>query len=223
MNTELLDLVDCNSLGLPKWPGLLVTGENITPAQAEQVILRTEQWYGSNEHAWDNYLKDELTARGFKVDTYGERRYVSPLQNVDKGCVPLGYLYNAQISSSWVGGAHGWCDWSGKIFSNNYNIGKWPSVLEVLNEWKEIARAFPFLDLTAQLLSGEIGEEDIVPVVNFRIKSGEAVAQPSNGLLVSPNTTDIWPELLLRKERGCSKETIDRALNNVFGPKSASL
>lgn len=210
--------INLENIDLPKWPALLVVGQSITREQAEHVLLRTEQWYGSNARDWDAYWFHELTARGFLVDMNQGYHFFrcSAHENVERGCIPLEYLRNSRVSSCWIGGAHGWCDWNGRIFSNNYNIGKWPSAKEVLEEWETIARAFPFLDLKAQLLSGEIGEEDTVPLIEYHVKDGKVLACEPTEVLAA---CDFSINFSTRSEQGCSKEVLDRALDNVFGPR----
>lgn len=88
----------------------------------------------------------------------------------------LEHLANFQVASSYIYGVHGWCDWDGNIHAASYNIGKRPTVEEVLQEWSLIAQEFPFLDLRCQLMSGEYCEYGIVPVVEFVVSQGKAQA-----------------------------------------------
>ena len=121
------------------------------------------------------------------------------------------YLKNSQIASCYIGGAHGWCNWDGKILSNSMNIGKWPDAVEVLKEWEIIAEAFPFLDLKCQLLSNEIHVADAFPLIEYTIKDGKV-----NWRIPEKDEEFITPivefddSVLFGKENGC---TIDEYIN----------
>lgn len=136
----------------------------------------------------------------------------------DLNLLDLYYLNNHQILSSWIGGPHGWCDWNGNINSSNYNIGKWPSVEDVYNEWVKIAEAFPFLDLRAQLYSGETSDHESEPLVEFTLKHGKVeMSIPSEPLdLPYFDMSSMFSRFNNRhSERGCSIETFKTALDHV--------
>jgi hypothetical protein len=54
----------------------------------------------------------------------------------------------------------------------NKNIGKWPTVLEILEDWKIIAEAFPYLDLICTVFDDEHCEDNKKPLVSFVVKDG---------------------------------------------------
>src|SRR5689334_7897912 len=87
-------------------------------------------------------------------------------------CLDLSYLRNSRIVSCYVNGPHGWCNWDGTIFTNTYNIGKWPNCKEVLEDWQNIAEHFPFLKLKSQLWSTEQCEEGGHAVIQYNIANG---------------------------------------------------
>lgn len=166
--------MNISSISLPKWPALIVHGKPVTPDQAIEILFRTnDRWWSTNDREFINDLKaifaDDLDTRfdshflNLKHGVYDEKW----------GNLNLEYLANSRICSSWIGGTHGWCDWNGQIFSNNYNIGKWPQAEEVLAEWEAIAKAFPYLSLRSQLLNGETCEENPVALVEFVVENGE--------------------------------------------------
>lgn len=98
------------------------------------------------------------------------------------GALPLYYLTNGWVSTSFVDGPHGWMHPDGEVFFCD-NIGKWPQVVSVLEEWQTIAKAFPFLTLGCILMSGESCEEDKKPLAAIEVKSGEAfLSSPSDDL-----------------------------------------
>ena len=221
-------------IGLPKWPALVVSGKPVTREQAMEIIIRTDGLsFCSNDRQFERQLNkivydvecsyielnDKLKEiHGFENwnDTYNFQeekvKEVGSLEN-------LSHLNNSQILSSWIGGLHGWCSWDGNIQTSNYNIGKWPSIKGVFNEWKIIANAFPFLDLKSQLFSHEAGEENwetrelvpINPVIEFTVKDGNVTMSIPEYPLKNPNLSlDI---LSPGRERGCSIEQFEKAYN----------
>ena len=150
--------------GLPKWPALVVKGKPVTEDQAMEVIVRTDNFYfGCNDREWERIIngiiydieissihsKDFETQFKKKYGIENQSDYYAKQEELKELYPPLdlAYITNSRIASSWIGGPHGWCSWNGKIGCSNYNIGKWPSVEEVYNDWVKVAEAFKFLDL----------------------------------------------------------------------------
>lgn len=177
---------------LPKWPGLLVAGNPVTSDQAIEILFRTadlDHMY-TNDRAWAKLAHEIM---GFQTVNYDDRNYTKAWDHnknraEELGCIPLEYLENDRIASAWIGGMKGWCNWNGEIRAAEFNIGKYPSLEEVFNEWQAIAQAFPFLNLRAQLLDREIGEEadePTRPAVEFLVQDGEvSVSIPDDFLMV---------------------------------------
>ncbi len=154
-----------------KWPLLLVVGESVTEEQASEILIRTNHWQSlhANDKRWLVQVQQVTADFGYPVEpehVHGgdadDRLAVLKAQweAMDDWCVKVGvleleYLLNDRVMSSWIGGPHGWCDWSGRIGTSNYNIGKWPTTEEVTEEWRSIAEAFPYLTLTAQCIEDE--------------------------------------------------------------------
>lgn len=181
---------------LPKWPEIRVLGKPITKEQAAIMAVRLSQtlfcsnvdetnrmiarrWYGFDpkgsaratciaEQAFRHY-------GGQGRDYYGfQDRVADHYANV-----PTSYLDSQLIESSWIGGPHSWFRLDGTIQGTHaYNIGKWPIVSEVLEDWSWIVEAFPFLELDCQLFSGEECEDGCVPIVQFRLSNGLASIVP---------------------------------------------
>lgn len=168
---------------LTKWPRLLVVGDPVTPQQANEILIRTDLWTG---FGYDPHFEDAVYAMiGLDLDPYSETDW----NRLDKfrdsiNAIPLSYLYNDRIASSWVGGPFGWCNWDGTIGCSTFNIGKWPSVEGVLQEWQDIAAAFPYLNLTAQLVPDE-GEAGLA-AVTFRIEGEMVSATVEDAPLIRP-------------------------------------
>jgi hypothetical protein len=226
-------------LNLPKWPALLVVGKPVTREQAMEIILRTDDLhFSSNDHSFDKLLNEYFYEIEIADSSYGgsskaiakklnieEKEYkliwdYEEQKNSEIKSLNLSYLQNSRIVSSWIGGAHGWCDWNGNIGTSNYNIGKWPSVEEVYNDWVQIAEAFPFLELTSQLQNSEVGEDDViaVPVVEYRIKDGKVEMYDPTELITESKFDD---EAMIKKftdpysERGCTVEMFREAVDYV--------
>lgn len=205
----------CVDVGLPKWPGMVVTGDSVTREQAAEIIVRTDSWYfGCNDRGWEKQIHEAL---GVSVD---EGRYFDWQATEDLRAehrvLDLEFLTNSRIASSFIGGANGWCSWDGQIYSINKNIGKWPASKEVAIEWATIATAFPFLNLVCQLHSGESCEEDIVPVIEYVVENGH-VTYRSGSLeplvpRVEQTEEDFVRMFATRTERGCTIDQFKEAL-----------
>lgn len=224
------------NIGLPKWPTLVVIGKPVTREQAMEIIIRTDRLDPtSNDPSFERQLNEivygvsassmELSdalkeLHGF--ENWNDSWIFREEKRKEVGCLEdLCYLNNSQILSSWIGGPHGWCQWNGNIETSNYNIGKWPSVEEVYNEWKIIAKAFPFLDLKSQLFGHEAGETNwktkelvpINPLIEFTIKNGEATMSIPESPLKNPDSIISFDILRPGRERGCTIEQFDKAYN----------
>lgn len=147
-----------------KWPRLIVNGKPVTVDQAEQILVRTNGTYlHCNDHVWEREaykifgLPDIFSPEhdDKKTEPGGLRSLFEQEERgiAELGMLRLNYLENSRIATSYIGGTHGWCDWDGSIGCADYNIGKWPSCEEVTSDWKQIARAFPYLDLKCQVVS----------------------------------------------------------------------
>lgn len=200
---------------LPKWPGFIVTGQAVTPEQAKIIILRTSGLvFCTNDTAWEKLLYE---AAGIDCEKYGPIYESQEAAWMRYGILDLDYLDNHRIASCWIGGPHGWCDWNGSIGCNNSNIGKWPSVEEVYDEWIAIARTFPYLQLECQLLSAEMCEDYATPLIQYSISSGHVSCCLSDGERIMPARAsdpigDIGRLLRPGGERGCSLATFQKAL-----------
>lgn len=219
------------SKGLPKWPGLLVVGKNVTEEQAKEILIRTDGfWLSSNDREFDralNFAIYEISCDGWNLTEEIQKEHGLEWQEAwnwkekkteKYHLLDLNYLNNSRIVSSWVGGPHGWCDWKGNIGTANYNIGKWPSIQEVYDDWVKIAEAFPFLDLTAQLLDSEIYIEENTPkpVVEFRILNGKVEMTESETLITEPVEIDFKGRFSNpHAERGCTFNQFVEAITYV--------
>ena len=212
---------------LPKWPRLLVLGESIKQEQAREIIYKTDSLdFVSNDRPFIKaanrivYDIDDCTS-GYELyskiqEKIGKTDITSAFayQNEKRAAIGwingLYYLHNHRLTSSWIGGTHGWCNWDGTIKAANYNIGKYPSIKEVYDEWVIIAKAFPFLKLKCQLLNGEgvlETPEELKPVVEFVIEHGIVTMQDAeeDKLLLPVEEPDFTKRFSdPYAERGCT-------------------
>ena len=211
-----------------KWPGMIVKGDNVTVEQAAEILLRTDthlpffQYAGNDQefirelealfgvvreestngiHLWDKM--DEAYKKYRKLDLY--------------------YLQNDRIISCWIGGPKGWCDWDGTIGCRNYNIGKWPTVEAVAEDWNTIAEAFPFLNLQCQLFNGETCEDYSAPILIFKVKDGNVVVGDSDEPIdifsdaIDPILSSPFGLFSYEKERGISIDGLKKKIELVYG------
>ncbi|MBD3004681.1 hypothetical protein [Streptomyces sp. 5-10] len=210
---------------LPKWPRLMVRGRNIRPEQADQVILRTT-WFGGltcNDEKWNKTVRRifGITAQEHGAGWFDQWSQVA----VDLDALDLQYVYNDQISSSSADGPKGWVSWGGQVFGDGVTLlGKWPTVAEVTDDWRKIAHAFPYLELTAQLVAEEWDEgfehlESYRPLVSWTVGRGgvELNSTPGDPMFEPPGGTR--EEQLDRKyakglpsERGVSEKRLRAAV-----------
>lgn len=158
---------------LPKWPQMIVTGRPVKEVQARGIIRRTDTFfthgYTGNDHEWDDEVKKAvgLPIGRPSLDVYDQEDAWKRKWE----CVSTQYVHNSWISCPFIFGPHGWCHPDGQIGFED-NVGKWPSVIDILEDWSELAREFPFLDLGVTLMNLESGENDKRPVVDMRVRDG---------------------------------------------------
>lgn len=209
------------SRDLTKWPRLLVVGDPVTEEQANEILVRTNQWWlSTNDHDWERMIYNLMNVQ---IDQHNHPKYQDIRAFEEQHRVlNLHYLDNARVVSSWIGGPKGWCDWDGTIGCGNYNIGKWPEVSEVLEDWQMIATAFPFLNLRAQLVPDE-GEAQHA-AVEFTVHAGEVTCTAEPGELITAPTElsarTVLSILLPRRERGVPFARLKTALEQVRATQS---
>lgn len=202
---------------LPKWPRLLVLGNKVTKEQAMEIIIRTDSgWLSSNDKAFCKSLCHAMDVAW--EDYHPNYDEMHTFRNKYK-VLSLSYVSNDYITSSYIGGPHGWCSWSGDIMTYSYNIGKWPSISEVLNDWSAIADAFPFLELKCQLFDKESSEIGGIPLAEYHVTEGVVhLYEPEAPLLpyelLQADNMDIIMKRMTNPygERGCTIEEFKKAL-----------
>lgn len=140
----------------PKWPKLLMVGETVKPEQAREILIRTNHWF-MLEYNYSKGMIEETIKQFYKRTLAPEHQIGYNKIDVEDfigklDVIELNYLDNARIQSSWIGGLKGWMNWDGKLFTNNYNIGKWPTEDELISDIETITKAFRYLDFELQLV-----------------------------------------------------------------------
>lgn len=204
-----------SKISLPKWPECRVRGEDVTRDQAAAILIRTQDFYFStNDHDFQKQLYQTLGVKIQKDYPYCSWEEMESLMAEYK-CLNLNYIQNRRICSAYIGGPHGWMNWGGSIYQVGVNIGKWPCVEDVYNDWCLVAEAFPFIDLKCQLFNKEGCEEGGEPLIEFQLKNGRVtLCEPGEpidtfGWSFENHTRNIGD---LRTERGCTKKTFYNAL-----------
>jgi len=205
-------MTDLMTADLTKWPRLVVVGDNVTPQQAMEILIRTDSlMFMGNDDEYCTLCKEYLYG-----DLNDIHEYLNGYNTVRKGVgyIHLEHLFNSQIVSCWTGGPHGWCDWQGNIGCSNYNIGKWPSVGEVHKDWVKIAQAFPYLNLKCQLINDE-GEGEVA--VEFWVRYGGVIMLEPGALLRPLEESDyiITRDDDYSSEAGCTYEQFCQAIDCV--------
>lgn len=192
---------DYTNLGLPKWPAMIVRGTPVTPEQAKEIIRRTDRSFqrgiSGNDHEFNRRLAvrlglpkslhpwDARENKSFGSETFRAELEEEEAWKVCWGVIETEYVKNDWIASSYIGGPHGWCSPNGTI-SYNENVGKYPGIGDIRDDWTKIAEAFPFLELTATLMDREWSEEGENPIVTLRVSKGTVVVGPPEPIPESP-------------------------------------
>lgn len=217
-------------ISLPKWPHMVVAGKAVTKEQAAEIIIRTTSlWFSSNSKSVERELYkiiDKTFSFKYNPKTDGtifdqeysiknqRNEFLEPYNSLN-----LGYLGNQRILSCFVGGPHGWINWNGTVGCSSYNIGKWPDAIDVYDDWKTIAEAFPYLNLQCQLMSGE-SSEDTTPLIEYIVKEGKVeVRKPTERLISNVpyiDSTEVFIENMSAptsvRELGCTYAQFKDAL-----------
>lgn len=167
------------SHGLPKWPQMLVVGDPVTEEQAKEIIFATDTFltrvsgfYGGNDRHWEDAFMEASGYRLLNSESWAERRVELQHRFGQKaGFLHTEYVHNSWASSAFVLGPNGWCHPDGNIFYTE-NVGKWPCVEEIAEDWAKIAARWPFLDIWVTLMNGESCQE-AEPVVSMHVKAGK--------------------------------------------------
>ena len=190
MNT--IPLEEACRKGLPKWPKLLMSGKPVGVDIAKNIIFRTDRFlkeigaaYGGNNRLWNAWARKELGYNLLQQDPDESDDWMPPMRDdIDiwalrqdfkeqMAMVDTNYVHNTWASSAFIFGPHGWMHPDGQI-GHVDNVGKWPSVSEILKDLGKLQTAWPLLEMTATLFDGE-GVEDAKPVVTLLVRPGHGI------------------------------------------------
>jgi hypothetical protein len=161
-----------------------VYGQEISPDLAMEIICRTDSFFVNNGFAGNNKNFNDAVLEGLGLpkvvwETVVEDQKVWDDFKTKLKVVPGVYVHNGWISNSFIFGACGWCHPNGKIHYL-HNVGKWPSVNDILEDWQKIAEAWPVLELEACLMGGESSEEAAKPLAIINVSGGTATLHDPN-------------------------------------------
>jgi len=174
------------NITLPKWPQMLVWGTTVRQAQAKNIILKTDPvltslspYSGGNNHSWNEWARKKLglslLAEFQKKHPELDDTFCWDVERELKeilGCVSTDYVDNNWASCNFIYGPHGWMHPNGVVGYID-NVGKWPEAAEVYEDWCTLAKAFPFLELHATLMSDSDSDADTTqPLVTFIVRDG---------------------------------------------------
>lgn len=201
---------------LPKWPQMLVTGKKVTQEQAEDIIFRTDRFLtnpckysGGNNHEFNKWYRD---LSGL-TELYEKDWSVIELFHKKVGYIYTEYIYNDWASCCFIGGPHGWCHPDGTI-SYSDNIGKWPNQEDIIEEWKTLLEAFPYLDLHVTIMSGESCEDETEPLFNLRVFEKVEVCPPDLSVQSFKKPLE-FKFLNFQSEQGLPEEFVIRCADKV--------
>ena len=162
-----------------KWPQMVVTGKRLSARRAKDIIFRTDtsltsfsEYSWGNNHEWQSWAMKTL---GFDLlkDKDGKTEWDVVNEVREKlGIVRTDYVHNTWAASAFIGGPHGWCHPDGKILFTD-NIGKWPNLSKVIEDWEKLQDAFPYIDVAGTLMDKESSEDDRQPIISFLVKKGK--------------------------------------------------
>ena len=176
-----------------KWPWMIVTGKSVTIEQAMDIIVRIDgnacpgdQIYNLHDQVKRDFISRSGADEISKIARYENRQsdiwrlngeFLRAIKYIE-----LEYICTYNIFSSYIYGNHGFMSSTGKIAYAN-PIGKYPSMEEIMNEWKTVANEFPFLDLNVTISDQTYDENDqevLVPCFNIRVIDGAATIEDPN-------------------------------------------
>jgi hypothetical protein len=178
----------------------LASGKSVTLEQAYEIILRTTNFnYLDNNPG--SYMKSNNVLKSLglpEIDCHGRiddwvvlQDFYTSIGSIEPS---IEYLLNHQFYTSYIGGRHGWIDWSGYYHSNDISVGKYPDLRSLWIECKTIATAFPFLDCTFQFISERNGFEDESgtlikePIAQYRLLNGKVTFRLVDTTIINPKS-----------------------------------
>lgn len=204
-----------------KYGYISVTGNNVTPEQAAELIMMTH----------NPSIRD-----GPNVIFREKFKDIVPIENKELndfifdcfdaiGNLDLYYLCNNKI----VAPFEGWCDWNGDIGCNLMLIDNWPTKEDIENEWKIIINNFPFLNLKCYVWLIDREDEEIFniseidPDFEFIINNNKVICNDYIDRTKKWNCSNIEDNQREYSKKICNLQTlryaIDVCLKKINNPK----
>lgn len=142
-----------------KWPTLVVAGEPIPAALAENILIRCDPLdLDAKDQGWREAAHRAVTGLSHPYTLPEPEDRILAVLAASKarerlGLLNLHYLGTHRIARPEPGCAGSWLDWDGTLGARTYAIGKSPSVADITDDWQQVATKFPELTLRAQLIS----------------------------------------------------------------------
>ena len=171
-----------SQINLPKWPQLMIVGNDVTVDQAKEIIFRTDDALYSPEYKGNNksFERSMLRLLGHEFLTQiglGNTYFLKSETQRKMDLVGLDYVVSNYAYSAFIGGPYGFCSPEGKIYFED-NVGKWPSAFDIYKDLVNLASSFPYLEFKSSLYNGESCEEGSQCVVSFLVSGGEVNVKP---------------------------------------------
>ena len=103
--------IDFDKYDLPKWPQLMIVGDDVTIEQAKDIILKTDDFLTScSEYSGGNatQFNDQYRKVSTLETLWGKWDLEIELRK-ELGCVNLGYIPSQYASSAFIYGPYGFC------------------------------------------------------------------------------------------------------------------
>lgn len=163
---------------IEKWPICAIFGDPITRKQADEIIRRTDEFFfdgtSGSDGEWNakarkilnipNSLDYKPKDANVAADTFNEWYGRYELER-DDFYQKWGWIYLYHISNEWIStcnakGFDGWCHPDGTI-RYHQNIGKWPSIKDVIHDLELISKDFPFLHFFCTIVNHNYNYDDV--------------------------------------------------------------
>jgi hypothetical protein len=187
---------------LPKWTGMICMGDPVTPEQALEVIIRTDNYNFYNEYYRDvqllNLIKKTYTRCLPIEDQISDQTLDIEKFNHMFGILPIHYLNNHMLYHST--GLHGWMKKDGTIKTSSYNIGKRPTKKDLVEEVQIIIDSFPFINnIHFQFLNGEIDNPIRKVIFSIKVINRKIIlSHETEDILLESNESDFEQDYLTK-------------------------
>ncbi|MND91206.1 hypothetical protein D3C80_833190 [compost metagenome] len=180
-------------LWLPKWPQIMIVGDDVTEEQAQDIILRTDKFITGISEAISRRFEPlrEMIQRQSGMDAIVKAANKEARERDHEGIAyflkyhaqkhirdALGFcsmecIHNTWAASSYLYGAYGFCSPEGKIFYCDNSRGSYPSTQAYYEDLISLAKAFPYLRFKSSMYGGEhCDDNEVKCVISFVVENG---------------------------------------------------